>query len=133
MKMLRLLVIAFGKETQPFGRAAKRGAGARLFSGTLRVMPDITSPRVLYVKAALFVVTGVLASAAILIDHPSWKVAGLLGLAVWSFARAYYFAFYVIEHYIDPSQRYAGVVSFLRYLFRRRGRGERDGGESNGV
>jgi hypothetical protein len=74
----------------------------------------------LYLKAGLFLVTGVLASAAILIDHPSWKVAGLLALAVWAFARAYYFAFYVIEHYIDPSQRYAGVVGFLRYLIRRR-------------
>jgi hypothetical protein len=83
-------------------------------------MPDITSPRVLYLKAALFVVTGVLASAAILIDHPSLKVAGLLGLAIWSFARAYYFAFYVIEHYIDPSQRYAGLGAFFRYLIRRK-------------
>jgi hypothetical protein len=82
-------------------------------------MPDITSPRVLYVKAALFVVTGVLASTVILIDHPSWKVAALLALAIWSFARAYYFAFYVIEHYIDPSQCYAGLGAFLCYLARR--------------
>jgi hypothetical protein len=103
--------------------ASKEGARERWFFGYALAMPDITSPRVLYVKAGLFVVTGVLASAAILIDHPSLKVAGLLALAIWSFARAYYFAFYVIEHYIDPSQRYAGVVSFLRYLFRRRGHG----------
>jgi type IV secretory pathway TrbD component len=83
-------------------------------------MRDITSPRVLYLKGALFVVTGVLASAAILVDHPSWKVAGFLGLAIWAFARAYYFAFYVIEHYVDPAQRYAGLGAFLRYLIRRR-------------
>src|SRR6478735_550957 len=63
---------------------------------------DITNPRVLYVKAGLFVLGGTMAAAVILIDRPSWKLALLLALTVWCFARAYYFAFYVIEHYIDP-------------------------------
>lgn len=30
-----------------------------------------------------------------------------------------YFAFYVVEHYIDPGYKYAGLLSFLRYLTRR--------------
>jgi hypothetical protein len=81
---------------------------------------DLTFARLMYLKGGLFVVTGLLASTVILLDHPSWKVAALLGLAVWSFARAYYFAFYVIEHYIDPTHRYAGLAAFLRYLFKRR-------------
>lgn len=81
---------------------------------------DLTSPRLMYVKAGLFVLTGLLASTMILLDHRSLKVAALLSLAVWSFARAYYFAFYVVEHYIDPTHRYAGLLPFLRHLFRRR-------------
>ena len=44
----------------------------------------------------------------------SLKIIGLLAVAIWAFCRAYYFAFYVIDHYIDPSQRYAGLVDFLR-------------------
>jgi type IV secretory pathway TrbD component len=81
---------------------------------------DLTSTRLIYLKGFLFILTGLLASTVILLDHPSLKVAALLGLAIWSFARAYYFAFYVIEHYIDPTHRYAGLAAFLRYLFKRR-------------
>ena len=83
---------------------------------------DLTSARLMYLKAGLFVLSGLLASSVILLDHPSLKVAALLGLAVWSFARAYYFAFYVVEHYIDPTHRYAGLLPFLRHLFKRRAR-----------
>jgi hypothetical protein len=83
-------------------------------------MTDIRSPRVLYLKAALFVVIGVIASAVLLIEHPSWRVAALLALAVWGFARAYYFAFYVIEHYVDGTYKFAGLWSFARYVMRRK-------------
>ena len=30
--------------------------------------------------------------------------------------RAYYFAFYVIERYADPSFKFSGLWSFVRYL-----------------
>ena len=80
---------------------------------------DITHPRVLYLKAALFLAGGTLAAAILLIEHPSLKVAGLLALAVWCFARAYYFAFYVVQHYADPTYRFAGLGSFAAYLLRR--------------
>jgi hypothetical protein len=82
-------------------------------------MADIQSPRLLYLKGALFLGLGILASAILLIEHPSVKTAALLALAVWAFARAYYFAFYVIEHYIDGDYKYAGLASFLRYVMRR--------------
>jgi len=85
-------------------------------------MADLTSPRLMYLKAGLLVLTGVLASTVILLDQPSLKLAALLGVAVWSFARAYYFAFYVIQHYIDPAHRYAGLAAFFRYALRRRAR-----------
>jgi len=80
---------------------------------------DIKNPKLLYVKGLLFVVIGVLASVLLLIDHPSWRTAILLAAAVWGFARAYYFAFYVIEKYIDPGFRFAGLSSFARYILRR--------------
>lgn len=80
---------------------------------------DIANPRVLYLKGALFVAAGCLASAALLLEHPTVKVAVLLAVAVWCFARAYYFAFYVVEHYADPAFRYAGLWSFVRYALSR--------------
>jgi hypothetical protein len=88
-------------------------------------MRDITSPRLLYIKGLLFLAGGILASAGILIELPSLKVALLLAVAVWCFARAYYFAFYVVQHYVDPTYHFAGLVDFARYLLRRkRGPGE---------
>ncbi|HZQ34631.1 MAG TPA: hypothetical protein VFD32_01780 [Dehalococcoidia bacterium] len=83
-------------------------------------MGDITNRRLLYFKGGLFLLGGVLASALVLVECPSVKVALLLALAVWCFARAYYFAFYVIEHYIDPGYRFAGLGSFVRYALGRR-------------
>ncbi|HEY1378870.1 MAG TPA: hypothetical protein VGF55_18865 [Gemmataceae bacterium] len=86
-------------------------------------MPDITDPRLLYAKGCLFLVCGGLASALILADQPSLKTAALLAVAIWSFARAYYFAFYVVEHYADPGYKFAGLWAFVRYLWaKRRGR-----------
>ena len=79
------------------------------------MMKDITDPRLLYAKAGLFLLAGVLASTIILLEHPSLKVAGLLAVCVWCFARAYYFAFHVVEHYVDGDFRYAGLLHFVRY------------------
>ena len=83
-------------------------------------MSDIKSPSLLYLKATLMLAVGVLASVLLLESHPKLKVALLLAVAVWGFCRAYYFAFYVVEHYIDPGYRYAGLVSFVRHSLRRR-------------
>jgi hypothetical protein len=89
---------------------------------------NITNTRVLYVKAGLFVVGGMLASTILLADHPSLKVLLLLATAVWCFARAYYFAFYVVQHYADPGYRFAGLFDFVVYAVRRRRRRSRNGG-----
>jgi hypothetical protein len=83
---------------------------------------DITHPRLMYVKAFLFLCGGILAAAVILVDHPQWKTAAMLALAIWCFARAYYFAFYVMERYIDPSYRFAGLSALTRHLLRQRRR-----------
>jgi lipopolysaccharide transport system permease protein len=59
------------------------------------------------------------AGAGILFEYPTLRVALLLAICVWCFARFYYFAFYVIEHYIDSEYRFAGLGSFALYLLRR--------------
>jgi hypothetical protein len=82
-------------------------------------MRDLSNIKVIYVKGILFLVIGVLCSILLLIEHPTIKTAVLLGLAVWSFARLYYFAFYVIEHYVDSSYKFSGIWSFVCYLCRR--------------
>ena len=81
---------------------------------------DIKSPVLLYAKAALFVLGGLLAGGILLLDHPGWREAFLLFVAIFCFSRAYYFAFYVIQHYVDPSFRFAGLWSFACYCLRRR-------------
>ena len=83
-------------------------------------MGDIRSIPLLYAKAGLFVLLGVVASALLLREHPELRTAGLLAIAIWAFSRAYYFAFYVIQHYIDDQYRFAGLWSVARYLHRRR-------------
>jgi hypothetical protein len=85
-------------------------------------MTDLRDHRWIYAKAALFLGIGAIASTLLIIESPSWRVAALLALAVWGFARAYYFAFYVIEHYVDPGYKFSGLWSFARYLRQRRGR-----------
>ena len=83
---------------------------------------DLKNPRVIYLKGILFVVAGVMAVGGILMEAPSVKVGVLVGIAVWSFSRAYYFAFYVIEHYVDGEFRFAGLWEFFKYLLKRRAR-----------
>ena len=79
-------------------------------------MRDLQSPRWMWVKAALFLIIGLASSARILVEFPDLRIFVLLALAIWSFCRAYYFAFYVIEHYLDPTYEFSGLLSALRHL-----------------
>jgi hypothetical protein len=83
-------------------------------------MGDLKHPGLIYFKGFLFLVAGVLAAGGILIESPTIRTAALLGIAIWSFCRLYYFMFYVIEKYVDGSYRFAGIYSFLVYLVRKR-------------
>ena len=88
-------------------------------------MKDLTDPRWIKAKGAMFLIVGVFAAALLILECPGWKTAALLGVAVWSFCRAYYFAFYVIQHYVDPKFRFSGLGSFLIYAVKKRSdRGE---------
>lgn len=82
------------------------------------VVKDLKSPRVIKIKGLLFLLIAVLASAQILALHSDWQTAILLACAIWGACRFYYFAFYVIAHYTDPSFKYAGLLHLARYLIR---------------
>jgi hypothetical protein len=76
-------------------------------------MGDITSHKLIIAKGFLFLLAGGLAAAALLLEHPELRTAVLLVVAIW------YFAFYVLEHYVDPAYRFAGLGSFATYFWRR--------------
>jgi hypothetical protein len=82
-------------------------------------MKDLT-PGWIKIKALLFFMIGAASVILILINMPDWGTALLLALAIWSFCRLYYFAFYVIEKYVDPGYKFSGLFSFVKYLLKRR-------------
>ncbi len=88
-------------------------------------MTDLKSPTVIYLKGLLFLVAGLIAAGLLVAEAPTLRALALLTIAIWSFCRAYYFAFYVIEHYVDPGYKFAGLGSFAVYLLRRRKLGKR--------
>jgi len=81
---------------------------------------DLKSGGLMYLKAFLFLVAGIMATASILAESPTLRTAFLLTIVVWSFCRLYYFMFYVVEKYIDSEYRFASITSFLLYLIRNR-------------
>jgi hypothetical protein len=86
----------------------------------INLRSDITHPRLLVAKGVLFLALGLLATAGLALASVAalppgpGPVLGLHIIAVWAFCRAYYFAFYVLDRYIDHSQpgpeRYAGLL-----------------------
>jgi hypothetical protein len=83
-------------------------------------MKDLVNPRLIKIKGLLFLLIGIVSAILLVLEQPTLKVAVLLGICVWCFCRFYYFAFYVIEHYVDPGYRFSGLWSFARYLMRKR-------------
>jgi hypothetical protein len=81
-------------------------------------MKDLTSTMWIKVKGILFLLLGLTAVTLLILENPSWKVVGLLALVIWCFCRFYYFAFYVIEKYVDPGYKFSGLWSFACYLVR---------------
>jgi len=86
----------------------------------MKLGDDLTSAKLIYLKGFLFLVLGLLAAAGILAESFSLQTAFLLCLAIWSFCRLYYFMFYVVEKYVDPGYKFAGIYAFLVYLWRKR-------------
>ncbi len=83
-------------------------------------MRDLQHARLMWLKAVLFLVIGLVSATLLFAEIPHWRTAILLALGIWAFCRAYYFAFYVIQHYIDPEFRFSGLGSVLLHWLRRR-------------
>lgn len=83
-------------------------------------MKDLTSAMWIKVKGVLFLLLGITAAALLLLENPTWKTAALLCLTIWCFCRCYYFAFYVIEKYVDSRYKFSGLWSFAKYIFTNR-------------
>jgi len=83
-------------------------------------MKELSNSFWIKTKGILFLVLGVLSATLLIIKVRDKTVVILFALSVWSFCRFYYFAFYVIERYVDSSYRYSGLLSLASYLIRRR-------------
>lgn len=82
-------------------------------------MTNLTNPKWMYLKAVLLLLIGLMCFGLLLTPLTLVQRAVLQLLMIWAFARTYYFAFYVITHYIDPGYRYAGLFDFACRLVRR--------------
>jgi hypothetical protein len=82
-------------------------------------MKNLTSARWIKAKGILFLLLGLLSASLLFFEHPAVKTGFLMIIAVWAFCRFYYFAFYVIEHYVDPGYRFSELLSFALYLIQK--------------
>lgn len=80
-------------------------------------MGTLHSKRAILVKGWLFLLLGLLAVGILVWQHRDLRTLLLIAIAIWSFCRFYYFAFYVIEHYVDSQYRFAGLFDFVRYCW----------------
>ena len=83
-------------------------------------MQDLKSPKAIWLKGVLFLLIAVASATLLICETASWRVGLLLALTIWGSCRAYYFAFYVIQHYVDPSFRFSGLGAFVLYALRKR-------------
>ena len=83
-------------------------------------MKNLSNPFWIKFKGILFLIIGIVAVILLVVGDPRWQTGIFLFVAVWSFCRFYYFAFYVIEKYVDPNYKFSGLMSFVQYLLTRR-------------
>jgi len=86
----------------------------------IKIDSDITSKKIIAVKGTLFLLLGILSGTLLILDRPTITTLLLLLITIWSFARFYYFMFYVITNYVDSDYKYSGFTSFIRYLLSKR-------------
>ena len=83
-------------------------------------MARTLTTRWIHLKGWLFLLMAIIASGLIIAETLSWRIALLLGIAIWAACRFYYYAFYVIEKYVDAEYKFAGLGSFVTWWLRKR-------------
>jgi len=89
-------------------------------------MADLKNPKWMYAKALMLLGIGVMTFFLLLLPQELWAKILLQTLMIWAFSRAYYFAFYVVEHYIDDDYRFSGLLNFFQYVLRQRNNGSHE-------
>ena len=80
-------------------------------------MNNLKSKRWILIKGGSFLLLGTIALSLLILRHFDLQTILLLMVSIWAFCRFYYFAFYVIEHYVDSQYRFAGLLDFARYCW----------------
>ena len=93
----------------------------------VRLTQDLTSSKWIYAKGFLLLLVCLLSASLILIQMPRWDILVLLLICLWASCRCYYFAFYVIQNYVDPDYRFSGLFDFTCYLLNRNRKDDRNG------
>jgi hypothetical protein len=79
-------------------------------------MKDLSSTTMIHTKGVLFVGLGLMSAAVLIAQDPSWTTVLMLTVCIWAFARAYYYAFYVVQRYVDPQFKFSGLIALAAYL-----------------
>ena len=91
-----------------------------------KIMMRDLSKKLIVAKGLMFLALAGVTATLLLLESPSLRVAVLIIILVWASCRFYYFLFYVLEHYVDPTMRYAGLFDLLMGMRQRRARMRRD-------
>ena len=79
---------------------------------------DLHSARWIVLKGTLFLILAVIAAAGLMLQSFRLETAALLAICVWASCRFYYFLFYVLQNYVDPTFKFRGVIDALLFLTR---------------
>ena len=82
-------------------------------------MTDLKSKSLIVLKGVLFLGITLIAFGLLILDNRTVRTAALASLLVWASCRFYYFLFYALEKYIDPTYCYAGIWALLRGILTR--------------
>jgi hypothetical protein len=107
---------AYAPIVRPLAVRSEFVTGRPACSKLQRAMKDLTDPRWIKLKGVLFLIIGMASAVMLILEQRSLKAGVLLAISIWCFCRFYYFAFYVIEHYVDPGFKFSGLWSFAVYL-----------------
>lgn len=82
-------------------------------------MRDLTSTPLMLIKALLFLALALLCGSGLWTSAPHLMTVVLALVLGWSAARFYYFLFYVLHTYVEPSERYSGLIAIARAALER--------------
>ena len=90
-------------------------------------MGDLKNRKLIVLKGVLFFLMLSFAIATLVALTRDWLIGALVILVAWLAMRFYYFLFYVLERYVDPRLKYAGVFALIVAIARRPASGDPEG------